>query len=85
MKIYEDIRLQAANKVVSISRDVGLMCEFNGEEYDGLDRNNEEALQRWREVIHDKWSFQWTGIPEDDWVTAQRQLHRETGGTSEST
>lgn len=83
LKIYQDIRLPVANEVVSISRDVGLMYEFNGAEYDGSDRDDHEAIQRWREAILEKWRFQWTGIPEDDWLAAQRRLRQAIEDDSE--
>lgn len=63
-----------ANNVVASSRDLGMMYELNGPEYDGKDRDDSDAIKRWGQVMLSKWSFQWTGIPEDDWKLARMRL-----------
>lgn len=63
-----------ANNVVAMSRDMGMMYELNGPEYDGEDRNDSEAIKRWGQAMVPKWDFHWTGIPEDDWEKAKMQL-----------
>jgi len=74
LKIYQDVRLSVANDVVAISRDLGMMYELNSPEYDGEDRNDSEVIERWGQAILSKWSFQWIGVPEDEWKTARMRL-----------
>lgn len=63
-----------ANDVVAISRDLGMMYELNSPEYDGEDRSDSEVIERWGQAILSKWSFQWIGVPEDEWKTARMRL-----------
>jgi len=74
LKIYQDIRLAVGRNIVAVSRDVGMMYEFNGPDYDGVDREDRDAIKRWGETLYKKWSFQWTGSPEDDWQRARALL-----------
>ncbi|TFY56049.1 hypothetical protein EVG20_g9082 [Dentipellis fragilis] len=74
LQIYQDIRLSFSQAVVARSRETGLMYEFNGPEYDGVDREDEESLGRWRKRICDRWQFQWNEDPEGQWEEAESRL-----------
>ncbi|TFY64904.1 hypothetical protein EVG20_g5781 [Dentipellis fragilis] len=78
MRIYENLRLVPANKTVAISRELGLMYELNGPEYNGEEPVGDDVLQRWREAIYKRWEAYWQGHPEDDWKIAEDKLQQVT-------
>lgn len=61
-----------------------MMYELNSPEYDGKDRDDSDAIKRWGQAMLSKWSFQWTGVPEDDWKIARMRLIKMVTSTSEA-
>lgn len=77
LKVYEDMRLDFANRIISNSRDIGLMYEFNGPIYDGRKGVSQEVLDEWGKAICERWEFQWTGSPAEELQQATAQLEAQ--------
>ncbi len=87
LRIYEDVRLPFARKVVRDAGRVGLMYEFN---YPGLydaspisassEDDEEELLSKQiaelYEAICDLWKWQWQEKVEDQWDEVERQYSK---------
>ncbi|OCH86635.1 FAD/NAD(P)-binding domain-containing protein [Obba rivulosa] len=82
LKVYEDARLEFANRIITTSRDIGLLYEFNGPIYDGSRGASQETLDQWGKAIYERWEFQWNGSPAEELQHAKEQL--EAGLTSGS-
>jgi len=78
LRVYEAVRRPLATKVANFSRMCGDCYDFNyipdSIREAGVDCTSTEGLKLLSEVISAAWSHHWTGLPEDDWVEAERML-----------
>ena len=69
MQIYDQIRRPFANRVLELSRSVGLLFELNGAGHDGVKPQSvvpKKVLQEMGESCRAKWEWAWsTSIDED--------------------
>ncbi|KAI1794422.1 hypothetical protein LXA43DRAFT_1059245 [Ganoderma leucocontextum] len=91
LRIYQDVRLPLARKVVRDAGRVGLMYEFNypglydGSPISASSEEEEEELLRQQlsglqEAIRDMWRWQWQEKVEDQWDEVERQYSKIVNG-----
>ncbi|KAI0026777.1 hypothetical protein K488DRAFT_64556, partial [Vararia minispora EC-137] len=73
---YEKSRLAFSTSVVTSARKVGLMYEYN--EGPLPDDEDEGWAERWGNMVHERWKFQWEGDAEDFWKDAEAELLKTT-------
>lgn len=78
LKIYDTIRRPFGNGIVERSRSTGFLYEFN-ELPDGLNdakmmEGDQEELQKLGMAMQEKWSIQWSALPDVEWRAAQDML-----------
>jgi len=78
LRIYEAVRMPVAKNCADLSRMCGNCYGFNyipeSVREAGVDIGSEEGLKLLSETVYSAWSFNWTGLPEDEWIEAERML-----------
>lgn len=78
LRIYETVRKPVASKVADLSRLCGNCYEFNyipdSVDEAGVEIRSAEGLKLLSEAIYSAWSFNWTGVPDDEWLQAESML-----------
>lgn len=85
LQVYEKVRLPVANAVVERSRTTGLIYEFNYPAAFGChdeDASLEEMAEHFIDTVYGQWTWQWEGLPSEDWVKAQETLVSVVGSTA---
>ena len=85
LTIYDTVRRPFGNSVVERSRSTGFLYEFNelpaGLNEEKIKEGDCDELQKLGTVIHDKWTIQWTALPDVEWRAA-RDLLANIGGSA---
>lgn len=83
LAIYDTVRRPFGNGVVERSRSTGFLYEFNelptGLDEEKIKRGDRDELQKLGTVIHDKWTIQWTTMPDVEWRVARDSLANISG------
>ena len=77
LKVYEAVRLPAAQEVLERSRTVGLFYDFNHPDFDadGVEITH-ESLKTRADELQRYWSRQWEGTPEGAWELIAAELEK---------
>ena len=77
LKIYEGVRLPAAQEVLERSRTVGLFYDFCHPDFDKEGKEiTDETLKARGEALRQFWSRQWSGTPEQSWNLIAEELDK---------
>ncbi len=77
LQVYQKVRLPIANAAVERSRTTGLIYEFNYPAAFGChdeDTSEADMTERFIDAVYGQWTWQWEGLPTEDWAKAEELL-----------